>query len=86
MILIHSGVVTLLNDVRLNQGLPTLGFLNPLLYMSLQGQGFLDVTQGENTYNSSICPGFKPDKGWDPASGWGSPDFAVLKELITIVG
>ena len=35
-------------DMRLNNGKKTLGFLNPLLYQTLQGQGFFDVTKGTN--------------------------------------
>ncbi len=39
-----AGIISLLNDIRLNKGQSTLGFLNPLLY-KLQGEGFTDVTQ-----------------------------------------
>ncbi len=39
-----AGIISLLNDVRLNNGLSTLGFLNPLLYR-LRGDGFTDITQ-----------------------------------------
>ncbi|KAI1895580.1 hypothetical protein AGOR_G00107700 [Albula goreensis] len=40
-----GGMLSLINDQRLLKGLPTLGFLNPLLY-KLQGQGLFDVTEG----------------------------------------
>jgi len=76
-----AGVVSCLNDVRLNNGKPTLGFLNPLLYQTLQGKGFHDITEGENS-GISTCPGFKAIQGWDPASGWGSPNFGILKTLV----
>ena len=39
-----AGIVSLLNDVRLNAGKSPLGFLNPLLY-KLQGDGFFDITE-----------------------------------------
>lgn len=76
-----AGVVSLLNDVRLNAGKSTLGFLNPLLY-KLQGKGFIDVTSGSNNNYNPSCGGFKTIKGWDPASGWGGPNFGLLKDLV----
>ena len=76
-----AGIVSSLNDVRLNNGQKTLGFLNPLLYQTLMGQGFFDITEGSNG-GSFLCDGFKATEGWDPASGWGSPNFGVLKSLV----
>ena len=76
-----AGIVSILNDVRLKKGQKTLGFLNPLLYQTLQGKGFTDVTEGSNG-GGIICPGFKAIEGWDPASGWGSPNFGLLAELV----
>ena len=76
-----AGIVSILNDVRLNKGMKTLGFLNPLLYQ-LQGKGFFDVTQGSNSGLSFMCPGFKAVPGWDPASGWGGPNFGILRDLV----
>ena len=75
-----AGIVSLLNDVRLMAGKPTLGFLNPLLYQTLRGKGFIDVTEGNN--GGGRCEGFKAIKGWDPASGWGGPNFGILRGLI----
>ena len=76
-----AGVVSSLNDVRLNNGKSTLGFLNPLLYQTLQGKGFFDITKGSNAGIGS-CPGFDAIAGWDPASGWGSPNFGLLRDLV----
>ena len=76
-----SGVVSSLNDVRLNNGKSTLGFLNPLLYQTLQGKGFFDITEGSNP-GVGGCPGFDAIPGWDPASGWGSPNFGLLRDLV----
>lgn len=39
-----AGIISLLNDIRLNNGQSTLGFLNPLLY-KLNGQAFTDITE-----------------------------------------
>ena len=79
-----AGVVSLLNDVRLNNNQSTLGFMNPLLYRKLKGLGFIDVTKGNNRGLSMICndDGFNATAGWDPASGWGQPNFGLLKELV----
>ena len=76
-----AGIVAILNDVRLQKGEKTLGFLNPLLYQTLKGNGFFDITEGSNKGNP-LCNGFKAIQGWDPASGWGSPNFGVLKTLV----
>ena len=76
-----AGIVSILNDVRLNKGQKTLGFLNPLLYETLQGKGFFDITEGSNG-GGIICPGFDAIQGWDPASGWGSPNFGLLAALV----
>ena len=76
-----AGIVSSLNDVRLNDGKSTLGFLNPLLYQTLQGNGFFDITEGSNSGTGS-CPGFDAIPGWDPASGWGSPNFGLLRDLV----
>ena len=78
-----AGVISLLNDIRLNSNKPTLGFVNPLLYSTLKGQGFLDVTKGNNRGSTTSCDdGFKATTGWDPASGWGQPNFGLLRNLV----
>lgn len=45
-----AGFVALLNDARLKAGLPSLGFLNPLIYTigELTPEGFNDITTGHN--------------------------------------
>ena len=80
---IVAGVVSLLNDVLLNNKKPPLGFLNPILYTA-QGEGMIDITTGNNSgYLTPNCGGgFRAIPGWDPATGWGSPIFATLEELL----
>ena len=77
-----AGLVSLLNDIRLQRGKKTLGFLNPLLYLKLRGRGFFDITAGANGGYAAMCDGFQATMGWDPVSGWGSPNFGVLKDSI----
>ena len=76
-----AGIMSILNDVRLKRGQKTLGFLNPLLYQTLHGNGFIDITEGSNG-GGLLCPGFDAIQGWDPASGWGSPNFGLLAHLV----
>ncbi|KAJ7693921.1 tripeptidyl peptidase A [Mycena rosella] len=75
-----AGFVALLNDGRFKKGLPSLGFLNPLLY-SKAASGFNDITVGSNP--GCGTPGFNATKGWDAVTGLGTPNFAKLLALVT---
>jgi hypothetical protein len=81
---VFAGLVTLLNAERAAQGLPTVGWLNPLLYRNASSYAN-DVTVGNNScFRSDVCcaQGFVATAGWDPASGWGSVDYVRLREMI----
>jgi len=74
-----SGVVGLLNDIRLQNGKSTLGFLNPFIYQS----GFSsmnDVISGDNP--GCGTRGFTAVKGWDPCSGYGTPNYKELAKAV----
>jgi tripeptidyl-peptidase-1 len=85
-----AGIVGLLNDARLRAGKPTLGFLNPLLY--LNPSALNDITLGGSTgcdgharfhgapNGSPVIPyaSWNATKGWDPVSGLGTPNFPKL--------
>lgn len=73
-----AGLVSLLNDVRLQAGKPTLGPLAQLLYKN--PSALTDVTQGNNPGCGS--QGFSAAKGWDPITGLGTPKFAALVALV----
>jgi subtilase family serine protease len=66
----------------------SLGPLNPTLYRIAVGPrrstAFHDVTVGNNnaTFPPRVIPGFSAGPGWDPVTGWGSPDAAVLVPLL----
>ena len=64
---------------RINQKLGTpVGYFNPLLYGKIQKSGALnDITSGNNDTSGHVG-GYAAGKGWDAASGWGSPDGAAL--------
>merc|ERR1711966_470492 len=64
----------LLNNERLAAGKPPLGFLNPFIYQN--AAAFNDVTSGKN--NAGLGAGFTAIKGWDAATGMGTPDYTKL--------
>ncbi|XP_054829079.1 tripeptidyl-peptidase 1 [Eublepharis macularius] len=79
-----GGIIALINDRRLQRGLPPLGFLNPALYQ-LQKRGpsaaFYDVTQGchLSCLDATVeGQGFCAAPSWDPVTGWGTPNFPAL--------
>jgi len=76
-----AGFVALLNDGRLRKGLPSLGFLNPLLYSGKAGNGFNDITVGNNPGCGTL--GFNATKGWDAITGLGTPNFGELLKVVT---
>ena len=74
---------------QLNNG--PLGFINPALYRIANGpnyaRDFRDVTVGNNlnpqpinvdANGNTIIPGLDTSAGWDPVTGLGSPDAALL--------
>ncbi|TCD70006.1 hypothetical protein EIP91_005256 [Steccherinum ochraceum] len=78
-----AAIVSLLNDARLSNHMPPLGFLNPLLYKIAEQypNAFNDITVGNNP--GCGTPGFNATTGWDPVTGLGTPNFAVLKDIVT---
>ncbi|KAL0573727.1 hypothetical protein V5O48_008223 [Marasmius crinis-equi] len=73
-----AGIIALLNDVRLAAGKSSLGFLNPFIYQN--GAAFNDITSGNNP--GCGTDGFTAGAGWDPVTGFGTPDFAKLKLVV----
>nr|KMM64320.1 tripeptidyl-peptidase 1 [Coccidioides posadasii RMSCC 3488] len=83
-----ASVISNLNEARLSQGKPVLGFLNPWLY-SKGHQGFTDIVDGAGTGCTGTnggprIPGAAWDavEGWDPVTGFGTPDFKKLMDLL----
>lgn len=74
-----AGIFAQLNNVRLAKGKSALGFLNPMIYSN--PSCFNDVTSGTNNCNAGT-PGFTAISGWDPATGFGSPNYACLAKVI----
>jgi len=75
-----GGLVSLLNEARIQAGKPAMGYLNPFLYQN--ADAFRDVILGTNAIGRGTGPlkyGFKCAKGWDPATGLGTPNFKALQ-------
>ncbi len=69
-----AGLVALFNEA---QG-KSVGYLNPTLYQNVgeTGGAFRDITSGNNG-------DFKAAKGWDPCTGWGSPNGETLLQALS---
>ncbi len=65
-----------------------LGFVNPAIYRIGRGasyhQAFHDVTTGNSTvtFGQATMTGYSASPGWDPVTGWGSPDAQALIPLL----
>ena len=66
-----------------------LGFVNPAIYQIARGsqyhQAFHDVTAGNSNtaeFPPTTITGYRAGPGWDPVTGWGSPDAQVLIPLL----
>merc|ERR1712129_206751 len=71
-----AGIFTRVTAVLNKHGKTPLGFLNPFIYQN--GDVFNDVTKGDNRWKGT--EGFRALEGWDPSTGWGTPDFGKLVE------
>jgi subtilase family serine protease len=65
-----------------------LGFINPVLYQigrsSRYQRAFHDITTGNNTmrFPHTTIAGYHAARGWDPVTGWGSPNAHELIPLL----
>ena len=65
-----------------------LGFVNPGIYRIAHGplfrRAFHDITNGDNTVvlKGVTITGYRAGPGWDPVTGWGTPDAQVLIPLL----
>jgi subtilase family serine protease len=79
-----AGVVALADQVAGRH----LGFVNAGIYRiatsTSYGAAFHDVTTGDNTVSTSkgTVTGYQASPGWDPVTGWGSPNAHVLVPLL----
>ncbi len=65
-----------------------LGFINPAIYHIASGpayhNAFHDVITGDNSvlWSTGVFTGYTAGPGWDPVTGWGSPDAQYLIPLL----
>jgi subtilase family serine protease len=65
-----------------------LGFVNAVIYQIARSpsyhQAFHDITLGNNTvqFPPKTITGYQAAPGWDPVTGWGSPDAQALIPLL----
>jgi subtilase family serine protease len=65
-----------------------LGLVNPAIYQIARSpryhQAFHDITTGNNTvrFPPTTVTGYRAAPGWDPVTGWGSPNAQVLIPLL----
>ena len=80
-----AGMIAQLNNMKLSNGDAPLGWLNPWLYSSASGC-FYDVDDNSVNYcyglSGANAPGFTTLSGWDPATGFGTPDFNCLASVV----
>jgi len=75
-----GGIIGLINDARLSQGKSPVGFLNPLIYE--HPEVFTDITAGNNP--GCGTQGFQASKGWDPVTGYGTPNYDMLALALSL--
>ncbi|KAH9831768.1 peptidase S8/S53 domain-containing protein [Rhodofomes roseus] len=70
---------TAINDARIAAGKSSIGFINPTIYSSSFQAAFNDITDGSNP--GCGTQGFYAEPGWDPVTGIGTPNVAMLRDL-----
>ena len=79
-----AGIIALADQYAAHR----LGFVNPAIYRigrnPAYNKAFHDITSGDNTvlYPQGTVTGYRAIPGWDPVTGWGSPNAQVLVPLL----
>jgi subtilase family serine protease len=86
-----AGIAALADQLAAEQHKGTIGFINPALYEighnpAMYQKDFHDITVGNNIISGSPANvGYQAQKGWDDASGWGTPNVAnLLPDLVAL--
>jgi kumamolisin len=72
-----AGLVALINERIVSKTGHSVGFINPLLYGSLNA-ALRDVTQGNNDISGTLHGTYSAGSGWNACSGLGVPDGSKL--------
>lgn len=78
-----AGMTSLVNARRAEAGAGGVGWINPSIYAN--PGAFNDITSGNNSCTEAFCCaiGFEAVPGWDPATGFGSVDYAKFLAFLT---
>jgi subtilase family serine protease len=86
---IWAGVIALADQYAKRH----LGLINPTIYRIARGpeyrQAFHDITTGIRntaTFARGTIAGYRATPGWDPVTGWGSPNAKILVPLLASKG
>ncbi|KAK0755997.1 hypothetical protein N5P37_011466, partial [Trichoderma harzianum] len=71
---IWASIITRINAERLSIGKSTVGFINPTLYANPELMH--DIVEGNNP--GCGTNGFNASTGWDPVTGFGTPNYPAL--------
>lgn len=87
-----ASIIALINALKLQNGQPPLGFLNPWLYTQASST-LNDITQGgsvgctgHDVFTGLATPfvpyaSWNATEGWDPVTGLGTPDFQKMLQM-----
>jgi len=84
-----ASVASLMVAAQFSKTSKGLGLLNPLIYQIAASTPscFHDITVGNNKCTeegcAAACQGYTATKGWDPVTGWGSPNVQCLVQAVT---
>ena len=78
-----AAMVAMINSLRINAGLPTMGFIQPFLYQAWasSAEAFIDITTNQPQARGCCISRFGCTVGYDAMSGLGVPNFSVLSKL-----
>ncbi|KAK5958174.1 hypothetical protein OHC33_000015 [Knufia fluminis] len=79
-----ASTISLVNDALMADRQAPLGFLNPWLYTGAGEKAFTDVVNGSTVGCNTA--GFPAAAGWDVASGFGTPQFPTMLEILGLDG
>jgi subtilase family serine protease len=83
-----AGLTALADQLRHHR----IGYINNALYVAARSHRiyatlFHDITTGDNTFHGPVTiQGYAAGRGWDPATGLGTPKANLLVPALALVG
>lgn len=75
-----AAIFALVNDALIAAGKPVLGFLNPWIYE--KGYTALNDILSGSAFGCNTTVGLPAAEGWDAVTGYGTPDFEKILDLL----